>query len=73
MDKYEVPVATFDTETEAMMWAELLRAEGIPVVMVPLGPGAGGWGATVWRPFQLRVRGGDVQRARDLLPDPEAR
>ncbi len=68
MAEEEVPVATFDTETEAMMWAELLRNEGIPVVMVPLGPGAGGWGATVWRPFQLRVRPTDVERARTILP-----
>ncbi len=64
----EVRVATFETETEAMMWAELLRREGIPSVLVPLGPGAGGWGATVWRPFEVRVRETDVERARELLP-----
>jgi hypothetical protein len=63
----EVAIATFEMETEALMWAELLKNEGIPSVLVPIGPGAGGWGANVWRTFELRVRPVDVERARELL------
>ncbi len=64
----EVRVATFEFETEAMMWAEALKNEGIPSVLVPLGTGSGGFGPTVWRPFELRVRPRDVERARAILP-----
>lgn len=65
----EVPVAVFMTQTEAEMWAEVLRKEGIPAVLVPLGPGAGAWGNSVWIPHQLRVRETDEERARNILPD----
>lgn len=49
------------------MWAEALRNEGIPCVLVPLAAGAAAWGASVWRPFQIRVRAGDAERARTIL------
>lgn len=65
----EVAIATFNSQLEAEMWAELLRGEGIPSVLVSLGPGAGGWGNSVFVPYQLRVRESDVQRARELLPE----
>lgn len=65
----EVPIATFPSQLEAEMWAELLHREGIPTVLVSLGPGAGGWGNSVFVPYQLRVRDSDVDRARRLLPD----
>jgi hypothetical protein len=64
----DVPVATFPTQTEAEMWAELLRRDGIPTVLVSLGPGAGAWGNSVFVPHQLRVREADIRRARRLLP-----
>lgn len=67
MSPVEVSIATFSTETEAMMLREALENEGIPTVLVPLASGAGGLGATVWRPFELRVRSSDVSRARELL------
>ncbi|MHB1004263.1 MAG: hypothetical protein ACYC3S_01325 [Chloroflexota bacterium] len=67
MDDGEIEVATFQTETEAEMWAGVLRSEGIPSVMVPLGGGAGGFGPSVWRPFALRVRASDAPRARRVL------
>lgn len=68
MPEEEVPVASFDFETEALMWAELLQRNGIPCVVVPIGRGVGGWGPTIWRPFELRVRRGDLDRAKQLLP-----
>jgi hypothetical protein len=64
----EVSVGVFETETEALMWAGALKSEGIPCVLVPLATGAAAFGATVWRPFQIRVRAGDVERARKILP-----
>ncbi len=67
MGNDEVAVATFATQTEAEMWAGILRSEGIPSVLVPLGFGAGGLGPTVWRPFELRVRPADADRARRVL------
>ncbi|MBI4318339.1 MAG: DUF2007 domain-containing protein [Chloroflexi bacterium] len=67
MAKKDVSVATFNFETEALMWADILAAEGIPCVLVPLGVGAGGWGASVWRPFEIRVREADADRARTVL------
>lgn len=63
----EVAVATFGSELEAAMMAELLKREGIPSVLVPLGPGVGGLGATAFRPFELRVRAADAARAKRLL------
>ncbi len=68
MSEEEVPVASFDFETEALMWAERLTRSGIPCVVVPIGRGVGGWGQAIWRPFELRVRTRDVERAKQLLP-----
>ncbi len=67
MAENEVPVARFNSETEALMWAERLKNEGIPCVLVPLGAGAA-LGSSVWRPFELRVRTADAARARRILP-----
>ncbi len=65
MEEREVSVGVFESETEALMWAEALRNEGIPCVLVPLAAGAAAWGASVWRPF--RVRAGDAERTRAIL------
>ena len=70
----ETPIATFATQTEAMLWAEVLQGEGIPCVLVPLDPGAGGWGSSVWVAHEIRVRPADSERARQVLAayrDPE--
>jgi hypothetical protein len=67
MPDSEVAVSSFSNETEALMMVELLRSEGIPCVLVPLGTGAGGLGPTIWRPFEIRVREVDAARARELL------
>ena len=69
MAEGEITVATFETETEAMMWAEMLESNGIPSVLVSIGAGAGGFGPTVWRPFEMRVRPADASRARQILED----
>lgn len=65
----EVPLARFRSQLEAEMWAEILHQEGILTVLVPLGPGAGGWGTSLWDPYEVRVRADDLARARALLPE----
>ncbi len=69
MAENEVAVATFESETEALMLAELLKSNGIPSVLVPIGMGVGGLGSTVWRPFEMRVRTSDATRARQMIED----
>lgn len=64
----EVTVATFPNQIDAEMWAEILRNEGIPSVLVPLNPGAGGWGTSLVGPYALRVRRPDLPRVREILP-----
>jgi len=61
----EVVVARYDGQPEAEMWAELLRNEGVPTVVVQLLPGPRlAWGMV---PCELRVRSTDVACARDIL------
>ena len=69
---HEVTVATFPNQIDAEMWAEMLRNEGIPSVLVPLNPGAGGWGTSLIGPYALRVRAVDAARAREILPPDRA-
>ncbi|HEX5418291.1 MAG TPA: hypothetical protein VFZ25_21760 [Chloroflexota bacterium] len=64
----EITIATFPNQIDAEMWAEVLRDEGIPSVLVPLNPGAGGWGTSLTGPYALRVRIPDCPRAREILP-----
>ena len=62
---HEVVVARYQGQPEAEMWAELLRKEGVPTVVVQLLPGARlAWGMV---PCELRVRSTDLERARALL------
>jgi hypothetical protein len=61
----EVVVATFGSALEASMWAERLKAEGIPVILVGTG---GEWTEGAAWPPALRVRASDADRARQLLP-----
>jgi hypothetical protein len=67
MSTKEVRLATFGTWAEASMCAERLESEGIPTVLVPLGPGAGGWGTSAFVPHEVRVRSNDLERASELL------
>ena len=63
----ETSLDRFNSLIEAEMAADLLRQEGIPSVLVPLGPGAGGWGTSLWSAHELRVRADDVKRAKEIL------
>ena len=64
-----VALGRYGSEAEAALWAELLEREGVPAVLVPLGPGAGGWGVSAGLPHELRVRAGDLERARALVEE----
>jgi hypothetical protein len=63
----DVQLATFATVLEAEMWAERLRGEGIPVILLGSGREWTEFSA-VWPPA-LRVRASDAERARDILLD----
>ena len=65
----DVAIATYPSETEAIMWAGVLKSEGIPSMLVPTGAGVSALGQTIFRPFQIRVRAEDVTRARQVLED----
>ncbi|MPZ14706.1 MAG: hypothetical protein GEU73_09850 [Chloroflexi bacterium] len=65
-DVREVRLTTFSTVMEAQMWAELLEAEGIPTVLVPLGPAPY---LGVGTPHEIRVRSDDLERARRVLAE----
>jgi hypothetical protein len=65
----EVTLQTFPNWLEASVWAERLRSEGIPVVVMPAGAGSQPGTEQLW-PHALRVRSTDVARAREILqPD----
>jgi hypothetical protein len=64
----EVSVQTYPNWLEASVWAERLRAEGIPVVLSAIGPGVGRYGTDQLAPHELRVRSTDLERAREILP-----
>lgn len=54
-------------EPEAMMWAATLRAEHMPVMVRPGGPGAGAWGSSATFEHDLFVHERDLERARQLV------
>jgi hypothetical protein len=62
----EITVQTFPNWLEASVWAERLRSEGIPVVVMAAGPGGQPGTEQLW-PHALRVRSTDVERAREIL------
>jgi hypothetical protein len=65
----EVAVARFKSQIEAEMWSDILAQSGIPCVLIPLGPGSGGFGTSLWVAHELRVRADDAPKARALLRD----
>lgn len=64
----DVTVGVFNTEPEAMMWAELLKREGIGAVVVFAGASEGPWARpSLLGNFELRVMEKDGVRAKTLL------
>lgn len=63
-----VKLATFPDWTEAEMFAQILRAEGIESVLIPLVP-FDGWGSSTWAAHEMRIAAPDSERAEALLAE----
>ncbi len=66
----EVVVGRYPSESQAAMWAELLRQAGIPCRSVAYLADLGAYWATEATPHELRVRSTDAERAGRLLGTP---
>jgi hypothetical protein len=64
----DVRLGTFPNWTEAEMFAQILRSEGIPTVLIPLAP-FDGWGSSTWAAHEVRVAAKDAERAGELLTE----
>lgn len=60
---------TAPNEPIARLWEEMLREAGIPSLVRPGGPGAGGWGSVATFAHDLYVRERDLARARLIVAD----
>ncbi len=58
---------TAPNEPMARFWEDILVEAGIPVLVRPGGPGAGGWGSVATFAHDLYVREGDLARAREIV------
>ena len=56
-------------EPMARFWEQVLVDAGIPVLVRPGGPGAGGWGSVATFAHDLYVRQADLDRAREIVAD----
>jgi hypothetical protein len=64
-------LVTAPNEIEANLIAGLLRAEGIPVMLRPGGPGLGAWASAATFEHGVYVRERDLERARAILDEME--
>ena len=60
---------TAPNEPMARFWEDLLVDAGIPVLVRPGGPGAGGWGSVATFAHDLYVRQDDLARAREIVAE----
>jgi hypothetical protein len=58
---------TAPNEPMARFWEQVLADAGIPVLVRPGGPGAGGWGSVAIFAHDLYVRESDLSRAREIV------
>lgn len=56
-------------EPMARFWEDMLVDAGIPVLVKPGGPGAGGWGSVATFEHDLYVRREDLERAREIVAE----
>jgi hypothetical protein len=64
-------LATAPNEPMARFWEDMLVDAGIPVLVRPGGPGAGGWGSVATFAHDLFVRQHDLVRAREIVAEDE--
>ena len=62
---------TAPNEPMARFWEDVLVDAGIPVLVRPGGPGAGGWGSVATFAHDLYVRQDDLARAREIVAEDE--
>jgi ABC-type sulfate transport system substrate-binding protein len=62
---------TTPNEPMARFWEDILVEAGIPVLVRPGGPGAGGWGSVATFAHDLYVRRDDLARAREIVDQDE--
>ena len=62
------PLGTFPNWTEAEMFVQVLRAEGIPAALIPLAP-FDGWGSSAWSAHEIRVAERDFVQAAALFQE----
>ena len=60
---------TAPNEPMARFWEDVLVGAGIPVLVRPGGPGAGGWGSVATFAHDLFVRQDDLLRAREIVAE----
>ena len=60
---------TAPNELMARFWEDVLVDAGIPVLVRPGGPGAGGWGSVATFAHDLYVRQDDLARAREIVAE----
>jgi hypothetical protein len=58
---------TAPNEPMARFWEDILVEAGIPVLVRPGGPGAGGWGSVATFAHDLYVRQDNLARAREIV------
>ena len=58
---------TAPNEPMARFWEDLLVEAGIPVLVRPGGPGAGGWGSVATFAHDLYVRQDNLAQAREIV------
>ncbi len=58
---------TAANEPMARCWEDILVDAGIPVLVRPGGPGAGGWGSVATFAHDLYVRQDDLARAQEIV------
>jgi len=60
---------TAPNEPMARFWEDVLVDAGIPVLVRPGGPGAGGWGSVSMFDHNLYVRQDDLVRAQEIVAE----
>jgi hypothetical protein len=63
---------TAPNEPMARFWEDVLADAGIPALVRPGGPGAGGWGSVATFSHDLYVRRSDLGRAREIIAEDDA-
>ena len=58
---------TAPNEPMARYWEDILVEAGIPVLVRPGGPGAGGWGSVATFAHDLYVRQDNLAQAREIV------